>query len=182
MRETDNHTYAHSVNVGILCNICGNWLGYSEEELMVLTVAGLLHDIGKIVTPKEILNKPGKLTAQEFDVVKLHVAKGYNLLNNLNIPDEIKMAALMHHEKQDGSGYMYGLNSEAIPKHTKIVAICDIYDAMVSVRVYKNNINPIASLESMESDLSGKISWHYMQIFKNKLMETYIGKPSSCSA
>jgi putative nucleotidyltransferase with HDIG domain len=181
-RDADDHVCAHAVNVGVLCNICARWLNYCEEERMVLTVAGLMHDIGKTETPPELINKPGKLTVQEFDVVKLHVLQGYNMLKKLDIPNEIKMAALMHHEKQDGSGYMYGLEEEAIHKHAKIVAICDIYDAMVSVRAYKNNVCPLDSLKTMENSMRDKLSWGYMYIFKNKLIETYIGKQPAYSA
>jgi putative nucleotidyltransferase with HDIG domain len=176
LRELDYTTYSHSVNVGVLCNILGRWLGYSEEEIMLLTVSGLMHDIGKIETPIEILDKPGKLTEEEFDIVKLHVIKGYDLLAAADAPYEVRMAALTHHEKLDGSGYMYGLNSESIHKFSKIVSLCDIYDAMVSKRVYKQKRCPLGCIVSMESNMHESLSLEYMYVFKQRLIETFVGR------
>lgn len=103
LRKNDDLTYVHCVNVSLIATIIGRWLNMSEDDLNVLSTAALLHDIGKLMIPEEILLKPGKLTAAEFDVIKTHVNLGFNLLKDKNIDNRIKEVCLFHHEKCDGS-------------------------------------------------------------------------------
>lgn len=114
MRQIDDSTYAHSLNVSIIARMFGMWKGYPKEELDILTLAGLLHDIGKCQIPDEIISKKGKLTSEEYDIVKKHPRLGYEILNDYSIDDRVKNAALMHHERCNGSGYPLGLNTNQI--------------------------------------------------------------------
>jgi len=175
IKESDEHTYHHCVNVSLLSNLYGRWLALPENELVDLTTAGMLHDIGKTKIPDAILNKKGKLTDEEFFVMKKHPVFGYRLLQNQDIPEGIKLGALMHHEKLDGSGYPMGAREEQIGKIAKIIAICDIYDAMTSNRVYRGKICPFEVIKMFESKVYGELDTQYLLIFLNNIAYTYIG-------
>ena len=105
MREMDDSTYVHSINVALIATVLGRWLHMSEEELKILTSSGLLHDIGKLLIPKEILTKPKKLTEEEYTIIKTHPKKGFELLKTLDLDERILFSTLAHHERCDGSGY-----------------------------------------------------------------------------
>lgn len=143
MREYDDTTYVHSLNVSLICNIMGKWLKLLPEDLEVITLCGLLHDIGKLLIPNDIITKPSKLTDEEFSLIKTHTVRGYRILMNKNIDERIKNVALMHHERCDGSGYPNGLVSHEINSFAKLVAIADVYDAMTCARVYKGLYVPL---------------------------------------
>ena len=99
IRDYDDLTYVHSLNVSLICNIFAGWLKMSNEETKIITLAGLFHDIGKLLIPQEILTKAGKLTAKEYEEAKLHTIKGYHVLKDLNLDVRIKHSALLHHER-----------------------------------------------------------------------------------
>jgi putative nucleotidyltransferase with HDIG domain len=176
IKESDEHTFHHCVNVSLLCNLFGRWLGFSNNELVELTTAGLLHDIGKTKIPNEILNKKGKLTDEEFAVMKKHSVLGYRILHDQDIPESIKLGALMHHEKMDGSGYPIGAKFDQIGKVAKIIAICDIYDAMTANRVYRDKISPFKVIEMFETKVYGELDTQYLLIFLQNIAYTYIGR------
>ncbi|MDR2939885.1 MAG: HD-GYP domain-containing protein [Clostridiales bacterium] len=171
----DEGTYAHSNNVALLCNVFGRWLGMSNSELEYLTVAGILHDIGKTQVNQTILNKPSKLTDEEFKEIKKHTILGYRILENQNIPNEIKLSALMHHEKIDGSGYPTGAKENQINQFAKIVAICDIYDAMTANRVYRKKILPFEVIKTFERNSYGQLDTKYLLVFIQNIAYNYIG-------
>ena len=144
----DNYTYTHSVNVDIYSVILGVALGLRDDELKKLSQAALLHDIGKTCLPVELLNKPGKLTSEEYEEVKMHSRYGYNLLkNNPDISSVTRNAILSHHENENGSGYPRALSGDKIHKFAKIIHIADVYDALTTKRVYKEAMNPCEALE-----------------------------------
>ena len=117
----------------------GERLGLSPSRLRSLAIGGLLHDIGKLSVPDSILQKPGALDDDEFDVVKLHPERGRELLNELGgFDDVVSRLVLDHHERLDGSGYPRGLVGEQLDLATRILAVCDVYDALVSPRVYRS--------------------------------------------
>lgn len=148
LRSFDGCTYAHSVNVAILSCVIGLGLKLDESELEQLVMAGLLHDLGKLVIPPEILNKPSRLTNEEFSLMKTHSALSYELIKErLDISEEVKMAVLYHHENVDGSGYPEGISGEDMSIFTKIIHIADVYDALVSKRPYKNPYSPYEACE-----------------------------------
>ncbi len=139
----DDYTYSHSVNVGFYSMLIGKRLKMPDSQLIDLIQAGLLHDIGKIKIDNQLLNKPGKLTDDEFETIKKHSMLGYEILNDTqSINNDIKKAVLMHHERIDGSGYPLGAKGDEIGEYARIVAISDVYDAMTSDRPYKKRATP----------------------------------------
>jgi len=138
LKVSDEYTFKHSVDVATMAMVVAKKMGFSEEEVYDIGVAGLLHDLGKAKVPPEILNKPGKLTEEEFEVMKKHSLYSYNILkDNKGIKDNVKLAVLQHHEKINGQGYPMGLTSPQICKFAKILTVVDIYDALVTERPYK---------------------------------------------
>ena len=135
MREYDDATYIHCMNVALICNVFARWLRLSEEEIQNATISGLLHDIGKTQIPDSIIKKPGKLTDDEYNTIKRHPQEGYIMLKSSSLPDGIRNAVLMHHERCDGTGYPLGLTGDKIGDYANIVSIADVYDAMTSARV-----------------------------------------------
>ena len=138
LKVSDEYTFKHSVDVATMAMVVAKKMGFSEEEVYDIGVAGLLHDLGKSKVPVEILNKPGKLTDEEFEVMKKHSLYSYDILkDNKGIKDIVKLAVLQHHEKINGQGYPMGLMADQISKFAKILTVVDIYDALVTERPYK---------------------------------------------
>lgn len=175
MRDFDDLTYVHCINVAIISSIIGKWLNYSAEDINILTLCGLLHDIGKLLVPNEILTKPDRLTANEYAIMKEHVTLGYNIVKDADIDSRIKSAVHLHHEKCDGSGYPFGLTSEQIPDFTKIITIADIYDAMTATRVYRQAICPFTVIKNMEVDAFTKFDPAFILPFLKNVVTSYIG-------
>lgn len=150
MRGYDDLTYTHSMNVALISNVIGTWLNLSHDDIETLMIAGMLHDIGKLRIPPEIIQKPGRLTDEEYEIIKKHPQYGYDILSTKNLNPKIKLVALQHHERYDGKGYPYGLKGNKIDFFSGIVAIADVYDAMTADRVYRKGICPFPVLEHME--------------------------------
>lgn len=176
MRDYDDSTYAHSINSAIICNIFAGWLNLSKDERILATSCGLFHDVGKLKVPESILKKPGELTKTEFEAIKRHPLDGYNLLDQYNLPEEVKNAALMHHEKCDGSGYPYGFTADKISFFSKMVTIVDIYDAMTSNRCYRNPLCPYSVIESFEQDGFQKYDPELYLEFLRHIGTSFIGE------
>lgn len=141
LKQVDDYTLEHSVNVCILSLIIGITYGFSHDKLKDLGMGAILHDIGKMLIPREILNKPGPLTIKEYEIVKKHTTYGYNILKrSKGINDIAAEVALCHHERLDGNGYPLRKKESQIKIYSKIVAISDVYDALTSDRVYKKKI------------------------------------------
>jgi len=150
LKTADDYTFMHSVAVCALMIALARQLGLDEKQTRDAGMAGLLHDLGKAMIPMEILNKPGKLTDAEFDIVKTHPAEGHKLLLSGNGISEMTLdVCLHHHEKVDGSGYPKGLNNENMSLFAKMGAICDVYDAVTSNRPYKAGWDPAESIKRM---------------------------------
>jgi HD-GYP domain-containing protein (c-di-GMP phosphodiesterase class II) len=175
MPESDDITYIHSLNVALISNVLGHWLKFSEEELSTLTLGGLLHDIGKLVLPPEIMYKRDSLTDAEYATVKTHPIRGSQLLNNSNLNPHILNMVLMHHERCDGSGYPSGLRSSRIDSFAKIIAIADVYDAMTSARVYRPALSPFEAISIFESEGLQKFDPHYIMTFLEEIVQAYVG-------
>lgn len=142
LKSFDEYTYQHSVDVSILAVLIGKELRLKRAELVMLGISAMFHDIGKTMVPISILNKPDKLTDEEFAEIKKHTTYGYGILTRLEMPDEVCQSALSHHERLTGRGYPQGLKAEEIPFFAKILAVADTYDAMSAKRVYKEGIPP----------------------------------------
>ena len=150
LKIADDYTYMHSVAVCALMIALSRKLGLDEQQTREAGMAGLLHDLGKAMIPMEILNKPGKLTEEEFTLVKTHPEEGHKLLlGGKGISDITKDVCLHHHEKIDGSGYPKGLNGETMSLFAKMGAVCDVYDAITSNRPYKAGWDPAESIKRM---------------------------------
>lgn len=148
IKNIDEYTYKHSIHTAIYSMLIGKWLQRSETEIEHLIISGLLHDIGKINIPKRILNKAGKYTEDEYEMMKIHPIYGYEMLKDIDELDHnIKMAVLLHHERMDGSGYPYHYKIQDINLYSRIVAIADVYDAMVSDRIYKKKMVPSDAID-----------------------------------
>jgi len=152
VRSVDRYTYSHLLNVGILANLFGNWLKLEEENIKELTKAGLLHDIGKVKIPDEILKKPTNLTKDEFAIMKKHSKYGYDILQETSfISPLISSAVLTHHERIDGSGYPFAFKKEKIPFFGRILAIVDTFDALTADRVYQPASVPFKALRILKN-------------------------------
>lgn len=176
MRAVDDSVYAHSLNVALISGMFGKWLKLSKEDYDTLLLAALLHDIGKTKIPPELLDKPGKYTDEEFALVKKHPTFGYNILNA--IPDEqldprIKKAALMHHERWDGTGYPHNLKGNEIDDFAHIIAIADVYDAMTAARSYRAPLCPFQVIAAFEKDGLQKYHPKYILTFLEHIARTY---------
>lgn len=133
----DRYTNGHSERVARYSSEIAKRMGWGEEELRNIYIAGLLHDVGKIRIPNMIINKGGKLTAEEDDYIKLHPNAGYHILKDIDGVPHLAEGARFHHEKYDGTGYPNGLAGEDIPEVARIIAVADAYDAMASNRSYR---------------------------------------------
>jgi HD-GYP domain-containing protein (c-di-GMP phosphodiesterase class II) len=152
LKTQDDYSYLHSVAVCALMVALGREMGLSEDECRRAGTAGLLHDVGKALMPLEILNKPGKLTDQEFGVMKSHPVRGHELLVEARCAEPAAMdVCLHHHERVDGAGYPYGLPADRISQFARMGAICDVYDAITSNRPYKAGWDPAESIGRMAS-------------------------------
>jgi putative nucleotidyltransferase with HDIG domain len=140
LKDKDQYTQTHSINVCILALVFGRELGLSLEDLNTLGLGALLHDIGKMRIPLAILNKPGQLTKTEFEVMKRHVQEGVALLEHMPMPKQAIEAVQGHHERYDGSGYPQGLRGANIGLYGRIAAIVDVYDALTTDRIYRPGI------------------------------------------
>lgn len=176
IKADDHHTYVHSINVSILCNIFGHWIKMDKDEIQDLTLAALMHDIGKTKIRAELLNKIEKLTEDEFNEVRQHAQLGYDLLKNSALNDRIKQAVLLHHERNDGSGYPFGYTREQIPDFAKIIAITDIYDAMTSSRSYHTKFSPFKVIQLFEQESYGYLDTKYLFIFLENIAHYYLGE------
>ena len=174
MRQIDDSTYAHSVNVALICRLIGKWKNFSEKDMDTLTLCGLLHDIGKSKIPNEIIGKPGKLTDSEYEEIKKHPVIGYNLVKNLDIDQRIKNAVLLHHERFDGKGYPLGLTGNEIDDFTSIVSIADVYDAMTANRCYRDGLCPFEVIAMFEKEGLTQFNPKYILTFLDHIANTYI--------
>lgn len=174
MRSYDDETFAHCLNVALICNLFAKWLRLSEDEINTATLCGLLHDIGKLTVPENILRKPGKLTDNEFTTIKEHSRAGYMILKENNIDPHICNAALLHHERNDGTGYPLHLKGNQIDPYAKIVAIADVYDATTSPRVYRGPMCPFEVIEIFEKDGLQKYDVEYILVILENIVNTYL--------
>jgi putative nucleotidyltransferase with HDIG domain len=151
LKTHDDYTFMHSIAVGALMTALAHQLGLDKNQVQLAGLGGIMHDIGKALMPHDILNKPGKLTDNEFDVVKKHPAAGAELLQTSGAPPEVIDIALHHHEKFNGQGYPDKLIGEEISVLSRMGAICDVYDAVTSDRPYKKAWDPASAIRNMAS-------------------------------
>lgn len=150
LRFYDEYTYTHCINVAVLATAFGQFLGLPETDLRPLGLAALFHDIGKANIPKNVLNKPGRLSEGEFEVIKRHPLESYNLIKEQRaLQPKVLMGIIEHHEKYDGSGYPRGVKGETISMFARLISLADVYDALTSDRVYKKGMPAAQALGVM---------------------------------
>ena len=150
LKSADEYTYMHSVAVCALMVSLGRQLGLNDDQCREAGMAGMLHDLGKAAMPQDVLNKPGKLTPEEFDIIKTHPRRGFEMLiEGAKVSDGVKDVCLHHHERYDGTGYPDKLAGENISLLARMGAVCDVYDAVTSDRPYKAGWDPAYALAQM---------------------------------
>lgn len=167
----DPYTNGHSLRVAEYSRKIARRAGYTEDHLMEIYMMALLHDIGKIGIPDTILNKPGKLSSEEFSKVKEHPVIGAKILENISEFPGIGVGALYHHERYDGQGYPRGLKGENIPEEARIIAVADCYDAITSNRSYRNMLKPREARDRIEKDKGKQFDPRFADIMLSMIDE-----------
>jgi len=168
LKTHDDYTYMHSMAVCALMVSLARQLGMDEAQAREAGIAGLLHDMGKAMMPLAVLNKPGKLTDAEFDVMKTHPQRGFDLLQEgRGVGPLVLDVCLHHHERPDGKGYPDGLAGDALSRVARMGAVCDVYDAITSNRPYKNGWDPAESIAQMAS-------WVQNQQFDGQIFQAFV--------
>lgn len=166
LKTIDNYTYLHSVAVCALMIALGKQMGLDQALLKDLGMAGLLHDVGKMMVPEEILNKPGRLTDEEFDIIKKHPQLGLDVLKgSQGVCDMAMDVCLHHHERIDGMGYPDKLSGEALSLFARMGAVCDVYDAITSIRCYKSSWEPAEAIRKMAEWQEGHFDGNVFHAF-----------------
>jgi putative nucleotidyltransferase with HDIG domain len=149
IESADSYTHGHCERVASYAERVATALGLADDELTTIRVGAYLHDVGKVRVPQEILNKPGKLTAEEFHTMQQHPVWGLELLAGIEFPWDIKPIIRSHHEKVDGSGYPDRLKGDEIPLSAQIICIADVYDALTTTRSYRRALTHAEALAEM---------------------------------
>lgn len=176
IRDADEYTYTHSVNTAFYSMMIGKWMKLPDGEVRKLVEASLLHDIGKLRIPGDILNKHGILTRDEYEIIKQHTVIGYGIVSDYEeIDTQVKMAVLLHHERVDQSGYPFNAPPECISGYAKMIAVADVFDAMTSDRVYKKRATPFEAFEMFVTVGVGIFDTTVMNAFLRNLSTYYVG-------
>lgn len=175
LKISDEYTFKHSVDVATMSMIVAKKHGLGEQEVYELGISGLLHDVGKSKIPNEILNKAGKLTDEEFMMMKQHSLFGYQILKEKeDLSNSIKLGVLQHHEKMNSKGYPMGVSSEKINLFARIISVADIYDALVTERPYKKPFSPRDAVEMIMS-LTEELDINVMKSFLESVILYPVG-------
>jgi putative nucleotidyltransferase with HDIG domain len=162
----DYYTYTHCVNVGVYAVGLGKEIGLSPKELERIGAGGILHDLGKSRVDLNIVNKPGRLTNEEFEKMRNHPVFGYNILKEQLETDEIILTSVRHHhEKLNGAGYPDGVTNADLSLYARIVAICDIFDALSTKRSYKPALSTFEALNLMKTKMQGELDFKLLEYF-----------------
>ncbi|REE82656.1 putative nucleotidyltransferase with HDIG domain [Paenibacillus taihuensis] len=172
----DDYTYQHSVQVGMLAYYLAGWLGYDEQESLKIGQAGFLHDIGKCQITDDILNKPAKLSDEEFKEIKMHTVYGHQIITESFGESIAATVALQHHERMDGTGYPNQVAGDELHPVSKIVAVCDVYSAMISSRVYQKKRDLLIVLRELHRMSFNELDPHTAHTFIKHMIPNFIGK------
>lgn len=175
VRSHDDYTYAHSMRVATLLTLLGHAAGFKNDDQLLMSSGGLLHDVGKMMIPHEILNKPGRLTDEEFEIIKTHVPHTMEYLKKAEkIPKGVFVIAEQHHEKIDGTGYPHGLKGVQLNELARMAAIVDVFSALTDRRVYKPPMPASKAMTIMTEEMSSHLDPHYVKLFKGILIDAKI--------
>ncbi|SFC30894.1 HD domain-containing phosphohydrolase [Clostridium uliginosum] len=173
LNEKNKREEQHSIRVSELCKSMGEGLGLPERKIKELKMAGLLHDIGKIAIEEDILNKSGELTSDEWKEIKRHSEIGYRILSTVNDMSEIAQYVLLHHEMWNGNGYPKGLKGKDIPIQSRIIAIADAYDAMISERSYRNALSEEFTIGELQKNAGTQFDLELVKVFIEKVLKKH---------
>jgi HD-GYP domain-containing protein (c-di-GMP phosphodiesterase class II) len=165
-KASDEYTYVHSVNVGLLAVVFGVSLGLEHTEVVRLGLAGMYHDVGKLRIPKEVLNKPGKLTPGEYRLVQTHALEGYRIMSTQqDVHPDLLSAVAEHHERFDGSGYPRSLQGQGLNRFARLLSVVDVYDALTSDKPYAKAKTPSEAFRVMYSARGKSFEPQYVERF-----------------
>jgi putative nucleotidyltransferase with HDIG domain len=181
LNSQDDYTFQHSVQVGMLSYYIAKWMNKSEKEALTIGTAGYLHDVGKCKISQEILFKPGKLTNDEYNEIQKHTIFGYEIIKNSLKDNALALVALQHHERMDGTGYPLRKKSTEIHSYSLIVAVADVYSAMISKRVYQDKRDLLFVLKELHRMSFGQLDPKITQVFIRNMIPNFIGKTVSLS-
>lgn len=176
MKVFDDTLFNHSLNVAFYAALICKWMNVNENKTKNIIKTGLLHDIGKIEIPLELLKKKEKLRPSEFDLIKCHTLFGFNQLKDIaEIDSDIKSGVLFHHERENGSGYPFGYSGKQLNLNAKIIAVADTYDALTSDRVYKKKQTPFRAIEILLTECVASYDISIINSFTSNLLYYFIG-------
>ncbi len=168
----DNYSYVHSLRVATFLSLFGNFLGIKGNDMSILATGGVLHDVGKMMIPHQVLNKPGRLDDGELVVMRSHVTETIDFLDHTEgLPKGVCIIAGQHHEKLDGTGYPNGLKGKELNELARMASIIDVFSALTDRRCYKDPMSPIKAMEIMEDMGSGHLDQHFLLSFKELLLD-----------
>jgi putative nucleotidyltransferase with HDIG domain len=170
VRRTEDYLYHHSVDVSVLAGLLGQWCGCAPEKVEKMMFGGLLHDLGKALVPLKVVNKPGELNSEEWNMVRRHPVRGYKFLRkNFDIPKEVLYCIVQHHERIDGCGYPLGISGGDIDFMGRVVAVADVFSAMTSPRCYGKQSTAFAAAAAIRSEIFGKLDPQICNVLLDKL-------------
>lgn len=176
LEQHDDYTYRHSIGVALFARMIGRAKGLRGQDLLDLTISGFLHDVGKAKISPEILRKTEELTREEYEQIKRHTVYGYELIRNATgTSPRQAIVALQHHEREDGSGYPYALKGDEIDRYSKMVAVADVFHAMISKRMYKRSIPFYKALQEMSDYAYNKLEPAVTLGWIKRIMDLTIG-------
>jgi len=166
IESKDHYTQGHCERVADLACALAAEAGLDQKSLFWFRIGALLHDVGKLMIPPEILNKPGRLTTEEWVMIKKHPVWGVEMLADIDFPWDVRPIVESHHERWDGTGYPHGLKGEDIPRTARILCVADVYDALTSERSYKKAVSHEQALDMMRSDVGGQFDPELFPLFE----------------
>ena len=176
LRHYHNSTYEHSLNVALAAVTCGIGMGLNNCQLRELALSAMFHDIGKECIPVEILDKPGPLTPEERAIINCHPEFGYEMLKQRDeFPSTVRVSILQHHENDDGTGYPRGLSRDEIYIYARIIHVADVFDAMLSKRVYKDEYSAIETIEYLMANCDRMFNYNVVSTFVNYITVYPVG-------
>ena len=176
LKSFDDYTFYHCVNVCILSIVIGKALGFNKSRLYNLGLSAVLHDIGKTFIPKQILNKNGRLTDEEFDIIKTHSSWGYRYVRtNIRIPSSAYIGILHHHERFDGTGYPMGIKSDKISLFGRVISVADVYDALISERPYRKALPHFEAFEYVMGNGKTAFDPEIVKVFSKRVAPYPVG-------
>ncbi|CAI6087436.1 HD-GYP domain-containing protein [Cohnella sp. JJ-181] len=177
VKAKDEYTHQHNIGVSVLSTLIGRWLGWSDDEVALLSLAASLHDVGKVRIPDEILLKPGRLTTDEYAEMKLHTVYGYEILKaSRKMNPRVALVALQHHERDDRRGYPYGIRNGEMDEMSKVVAVADIFHAMSSRRPYHEPMPFYRVVSEMRNGSFGELDPHIVGVFLEQIIRHLLGR------